>query len=74
MHQQAAGLARFFGEHADGGAVDRGRQLLLLLGLVDRGVGGCVDDDIRFGVADDIRQTLGPRQVALVVIERGHLA
>ena len=69
MDEENAGLARFFRQHADGRAVDGGCERFLLLGLVDRRIGGRVYDDVGFYAANEVRQKLGPRQVALATVD-----
>ena len=72
MDEEYASLARLFRKYADGRAIDRRRELFLALSLVDRRIGGRIDDDVRFYAANEARQKFGPRKIALAVIECNH--
>ena len=74
VHKQDAGLARLFRKHADGRAIDRGRELFLLLCAVDRRIGGRIHDDIGLYAADETRQKFGLREIASAAIGRHHVA
>ena len=71
------GLAR---QHADGRRVDGARELGLGLGLVDRGVGRGIDDELRRGGADRARAARPGRAKSsrqgggAVDVDRDHLA
>jgi hypothetical protein len=53
MHEQRAAALRLLGQDAGGDAVHLHRQLGLRLGLVDGGVSGSVDDDLRICFSND---------------------
>ena len=69
VDEKNAGLARFFCKHADRRAVDGGCERFLLLGLVDGRIGGRVHHDVGFYAANEVRQKLGLRQVALATVD-----
>ena len=73
MHKQDAGLARFIRQSADGRAVDRGREFLLLFRLIDRRIGSRIHNDVRFDATNEVRQQFGPRKIAPVPIEGDHV-
>ena len=63
MDQQRAVRRRPAAEHADRLAVDAGGQRFFLLGTVDRGVRGGIDDHLRPHAVEQGGQRCGDRQV-----------
>src|SRR6185437_3285968 len=58
MNEQCAKFARLISDHANCNAVYQRCQRLFLLRLIDAGIGGGIDDDIRRDFANDARQIL----------------
>ena len=61
MDEENAGLTRFFRKQSNGGAIDRGCEAFFLLRLIDRRVGSCIHDDVRFYAANKAWQQFGLR-------------
>ncbi|MCY1452191.1 hypothetical protein D9M71_690950 [compost metagenome] len=65
---------RFFGEHAGSRGIDREGNLGLALRLVDRGVGGGIDQQVGSLGADLLPDQFGIAQVEPVTAEGDHFA
>ena len=70
MDEGGADLAARIGQRGRAVAVDREGHVGLAFGLVDRGIGGGVDDDVRPHAGDVARDRVGSREIDLVALDK----
>ncbi len=74
MDHQRASPGALFGNLAGSSDVDGARQLRLAFSLVDRRVGGGIDDDIGREIANRLADGLQIGEVDLIDVDGQHLA
>lgn len=74
MHEPGAPGRGFLGQHAGGQRVDAVGRGHVALGLVDRRIGGGVDDQVGLDVGDRRAQRLGTRKIGIGTAERAQFA
>src|SRR5258705_8348132 len=70
MHKKRPALAGLLHHDVDSSAVHRGGEPFLALRIVNRRIRGGVYDDVRLQAANELRQPLRPREIALPAIKR----